>query len=287
MLEKFRTNKNAQRAAIGVATVLVVAGLLALAPVRALASSFLGLFRVEHFAVVDVDSARLEEIAQALDENMSDAENSVQQAMGDSYSVSSLAEAADVVGFAPLVPAGYGDPSDIQVTEGGSITYTPDVQSLRAVFVALGMDPELLPESIDGQPFTITVPAGVALSYDDGEQGFGIIQMPSPSVDVPDGVDMEALGEAMLQVYGMSPREARRLSRSIDWTTTLVLPIPTDLASVSEVLVNGNSGLWFEQADSSGDGAGGSLLWEAGGKVYMVAGFGSSITLMDIATSLQ
>ena len=69
MLEKFRTNKTAQRIAIGVATVLVVAGLLALAPVRALASSFLGLFRVERFAVVDIDPARLEEIAQALDEN--------------------------------------------------------------------------------------------------------------------------------------------------------------------------------------------------------------------------
>ena len=187
------------------------------------------------------------------------------------------------------MPVGYGDPSDIAVTEGGSVTYTPDLQSMRAVFAALGMDPELLPESIDGQPFTITVPAGVALSYDDGEHDFGIMEMPSPSVDVPDGVDMEALGEAMLQAYGMSPREARRLSRSIDWTTTLVLPIPTDLASVSEISVNGNSGLWFEQTDGPEDGShnGNALLWEADGTVYMVAGDISANTLMDIATSLQ
>ena len=151
------------------------------------------------------------------------------------------------------------------------------------------MDPDLLPENIDGQPFTITVPAGVALSYGDGEEGFGVIQMASPTVDVPEGVDMQALGEAMLQVYGMTPREARRLSRSIDWTTTLVLPIPTDVASVSEISINGHTGLLFDQADMSHDvdGEGGALLWEADGTVYMVAGAGSSFSLMDIATSLQ
>jgi hypothetical protein len=293
MLEKFRTSKNAQRTAVLIATALVVVGLLSLAPVRALASEFLGLFRVERFTVLDVDPARFEEVANVLDESMIGDTEIIEQ-MGEAYQVASLNDAAEAAGFVPATPGDYyGEPITIEVAEGGTTTFTPDVAALREVFEALDMDPGLMPESVDGQPFTIHVPNGVALAYTydlDGEEvNFIVTQMPSPTVDVPDGVDVDALGEAMLQLFGMSPREARRLSQSIDWTTTLVLPIPTDMASVSEITVNGNTGLLFERADMSNDvdGEGGALLWQEGGMMYFIAGTNSSIALLDIADSMQ
>lgn len=290
MLEKFRTNKNAQRAAALIATALVVVGLLSLAPVRALASEFLGLFRVERFTVLDVDPARFEEVAQALDESMI-GETEIVESMGQTYAVASLEEAAEAAGFTPATPAGFGEPTSIEVAEGGTTAFTPDVAALREVFETLGMDPDVLPENVDGQTFTIHVPNGVALAYDlEGEENdFIITEMPSPTVDVPEGVDVDALGEAMLQLFGMSPREARRLSQSIDWTTTLVLPIRTDMASVSEITVNGNTGLLFERAaqPDDADGEGSALLWQEGGIMYFIAANSNAVTLLDIATALQ
>lgn len=293
MLEKFRTSKNAQRTAVLIATALVVVGLLSLAPVRALASNFLGLFRVEHFTVLDVDPARFEEVANVLDESMI-GETEIVERMGQTYEVASVDEAAEAAGFAPATPGDYyGEPVTIEVSEGGTTAFKPDVAALREVFATLGMDPELMPENVDGETFTIHVPSGIALAYtyelDGEENNFIVTEMPSPTVDVPDGVDVDALGEAMLQLFGMSPREARRLSQSIDWTTTLVLPIPTDMASVSEITVNGTTGLLFERADMSNDvdGEGGALLWQKDGVMYFVAGTNSSIALLDIAASMQ
>ena len=293
MLEKFRTSKNAQRTAVLIATALVVVGLLSLAPVRALASNFLGLFRVERFTVLDVDPARFEEVANVLDESMI-GETEIVERMGQTYEVASVDEAAEAAGFTPATPGDYyGEPITIEVSEGGTTAFKPDVAALREVFATLGMDPELMPENVDGETFTINVPSGIALAYtyelDGEENNFIVTEMPSPTVDVPDGVDVDALGEAMLQLFGMSPREARRLSQSIDWTTTLVLPIPTDMASVSEITVNGTTGLLFERADMSNDvdGEGGALLWQKDGIMYFVAGTNSSIALLDIAASMQ
>jgi anti-sigma factor RsiW len=297
MFDKIRSDKRLQRALTGIAALVVLAGLFSLAPVRALASEFLSLFRVERFAVVEVSPERLEEIDEAIDENMYFGEQEILEE-GDVYQVDSLDEAADAVGFKLRVPKGYGDPSEITVSELQKARFTPDLEAMREVFGVLGLDPALLPEEIDGQPFEITLPAGVALAYNDyGEEeddsgSFVVAQMPSPEAEVPGDIDPQQLGEAMLQLIGMSPEEAARLSEKIDWTTTLVLPIPTDLATVQEINVDGTTGLLFEEhGDTDDDGMyhrSRVLLWQKGGKVYVITGedIGTS-DLLDIADSLK
>ncbi len=292
MLDRIKNSRRAQRTLAGIAALVIVVGLFALAPVRALARDFLGLFRVERFVVVNVDAERMEQIAEALDENMFFGEEEVLEEPGEPVEVGSLDEAAARAGFQPGKPEGYGEPTSIQVMGASSTRFTPDVEALRAVFETMGLDPALLPEGIDGQPFEISVPAGIMQVYDDGDpdrrEDFSIMQVPSPSVEVPEGVDMQALGEAMLQLLGMSPEEAARLSRSIDWTTTLVLPIPVDVATVQEVNVNGTTGLLFDISDYEDiDGGGGALLWQKNGLVTMIAGDGSSIDLLGIAAALE
>jgi hypothetical protein len=290
MIGKLKNNRQLQRAAAIAAAVVVLAGLLALPPVRALASDFLALFRVEHFVVVNADSERMEQIVRALDENMFFGEQEVIEEMAEPMPAASLEEAAALAGFTPRAPQGYGEPARIEVAGGGHVRYTPEVEALRAVFEAVGLDPALLPDSINGKPFDITIPLGVALTYDDGDpdthQDFTVMQVPSPVVEVPEGIDMQALGEAMLQLIGMSPQEAARLSRSIDWTTTLVVPVPTDIASVREVQVDGTIGLLFDAAGYDPSAAG-ALLWQKDGIVTMIAGSSSSMRLLAVAESLE
>lgn len=293
MFERLLSNRTARRVLAGVAVVAVLAGALSFAPVRAAASNFLSMFRVEKFEVIQVDPGRLEEIAESIPEDAYFGEQEVIQE-GVNYEVASVGEAADAAGFAPLVPQGYGDPAKIVVAGGEVLRFTPDVEGLREVFSAVGLDPELLPESIDGQPFDATVPVGVMLAYGDAEtgEGFAVFQSPSPTFDVPDGVDMQALGKAMLILLGVPADEAEQLSKSIDWATTLVLPIPTDMATVTEVQVNGVSG-WLIESLGSGDpdmpdAPGASLLWQKDGYVYLVTTSTPALyDLLAIAESLQ
>lgn len=285
-------DSRARRALAGIAALAVLVALFALPPVRALARDFLGLFRVERFVVVSVDGERMEAIANALEEGAFFGEPEMLAEPGEPVEVASLDEAAALAGFQPLQPEGYGDPSSVQVMGAGRARFTPDAEAMRAVFEAVGLDPALLPAEIDGKPFDISMPAGVIQVYDDGDpdlpNDFSVMQMPSPSVEVPEGVDMQALGEVMLQFLGMSPAEAARLSQSIDWTTTLVLPIPADVASVQEVSVQGTTGLLFDAGDYEDiDGGGGALLWQKDGMVTMITGARSSLNLLTIAGSLR
>lgn len=291
MWNRIRTNKGVQRILIGVAALVIVIGLLLLAPVRALASDFLALFRVEQFLVVDVDPERIEQIAEAIDEDMYFGEQELLEDPGEPVEVATLDEAVAMVGFAPRVPQGYGVPTSIAVSGRGRMRFTPEVETLRAVFETVGLDPDLMPAEIDGKPFDITIPASVVLTYNDGDpdmqRDFMVVQVPSPSVEVPEDVDMQALGEAMLQLIGMSPDEAARLSQSIDWTTTLVLPIPTNVSKVQEVRVDGTTGLLFDMSDYEDvDGGGGALLWQKEGFVFLVVGMYNSFDLLEVAESL-
>jgi hypothetical protein len=282
MWQRIKTSKKVQRLLAGATALIVIGVLFSFAPVRALASDFLSLFRVQEFVIVDVDDQRLEEIAAAISDNMHFGEEEVLQDPGDPIAVSSLDEAAAQVGFVPRRPdQSYGNPARIEVTGLARVRYTPDVETLRQVFTAMELDPSLLPDSIDGQPFVITIPPSVAQYYGEADdpEGFLIAQIPSPSVEVPEGVDMQALGSAMLQLLGMTPEEATRLSQSIDWTTTLVVPLPASMSTVQEVELDGTTGLYILsgwEPDSSdpdeGHYNGGMLLWEKNGFIMAIMG---------------
>lgn len=295
MLQKIKTDKRYQRALAGIFALLVLVGLFSLAPVRALASDFLSLFRVQKFVVVDVDEERIEEIAEVLAEDYYFGEQEILEDPGEPVAVDTLDEAEALVGFGPRTPGKYGTPKMIAVVGQSRMRFTPNVEALREVFVALGLDPALLPDNIDGQPFDFTVPASVTQLFnrpDQSEVDFVVMQVPSPTAEVPEGVDMQALGEAMLQLLGMSPEEAANLSESIDWATTLVLPVPTGmLQTMQEVEVDGVTGLLFEMEGRSEDGAylkPRALLWQKDDIVYMItSNYGDVHRLLDIGNSLK
>ncbi|MCB9443820.1 MAG: anti-sigma factor, partial [Ardenticatenaceae bacterium] len=92
------------------------------------------------------------------------------------------------------------------------------------------------------------------------------------------------LGEALLQMIGLNAAEAQRLAQNIDWTSTLLLPIPQDFASFNEVTVEGVSGL----ALNSVNGEGSALFWQKDGVVYLLLGPGlMADDLVSLAGTLE
>jgi hypothetical protein len=97
-----------------------------------------------------------------------------------------------------------------------------------------------------------------------------LLQGRSPDVTLPDGVELEQLGRAALQVLGSSPEEAEAMASSIDWSSTLVVPIPESVSELGKVTVNGSPAMMV--SDANGEDSRGSrlLYWQNDGTFYVL-----------------
>jgi hypothetical protein len=110
--------------------------------------------------------------------------------------------------------------------------------------------------------------------------------MPSPTISAPPGLDVQKIGEAFLQIMGMSAEEAARFAQSVDWSTTLVIPIPRNGTSYQEVPVDGVTGTLIVQ-DMEGHEAQYLLIWVKDGILYSLAGSGNGSAALRIVNSLN
>jgi hypothetical protein len=249
--------------------------------VRAAASEFLGLFRVQKFAAISVSPEQIAILRQVAEEGLTPGNITIVEEPGAITPVDSVAEAQAITGLssARTIPA-LGAPDTVYVADGGVANMTIDVDGSRAIAEAVGIDPALIPDSVDGALVDATVFAGIGQEWNGGTI---LLQTESPLVDYPDELDPTVLGEALLQVLGLNAEEAQRLAQEIDWTTTLLLPVPTEVATFSEVSVDGVSGI----ALASLDGANNALLWQKNGIVYLLTGSGELSELISLANGLQ
>jgi hypothetical protein len=195
--------------------------------------------------------------------------------------VDSLREANLETGLGGRTLQALGEAQEINVVDGGEGSLRIDLEAARALMEAAGADPLLLPDTLDGRSVHVTVFPGIEQTWDDG---ITLVQSPSPFVDYPADVDPQVMGEAVLQVLGTEPREARRIARSIDWAGTLLMPIPSEMVTYHEVTVDGVSGVALEPLDGSNERA---LMWQKDGVIYLLTGEGSADELLDLVQSLN
>ena len=277
------------------AFLVVVAVLFSIAPVRQAAAEFLGIFRVRKFAVIPVDPGRLERLAGMEDmvEGML-GEPTLLREPGPFQAVADAAEATAVAGFPVRTPADLpgGAVQQAFAVEGGPAMRLEmnrvDLEMMLLTMGALEVD---LP---DVETIIVTADFGavVGQEFQVGNDALFVIQTPSPEVTLSPDMDLTVLGEALLQFLGMPAEDARRLAREIDWTSTLVIPLPTNVAQFSEVEVDGVTGLLLDEVSSGvggrQDGVHRLLLWQRDGIVYAVGGENvSAELLLLIADSMR
>jgi hypothetical protein len=247
--------------------------------VRAAASDFLGLFRVQKFAPISISAEQIALLAEIAESGLYPGDIEMFDEPGPAVPVESADAAGEVAGWKARSPNARELADQVFVIEGGAGRLTIDVENTRALVKAAGADPGLIPDSLEGAEVNVTVYTAVSQSWQDGIM---LNQSPSPLIEYPEEVDTVALGEALLQALGMDSRQARRLARSIDWTSTLLLPIPEGMATFNEVSVDGVDGLAF----GSMDGSLSALLWQNDGMVYVLSG-GQVDDLVAVANSMQ
>ena len=81
----------------------------------------------------------------------------------------------------------------------------------------------------------------------------------------------------------MSPEEAASFAENVDWTTTLVVPVPRYGTTYQEVVVDGVTGALIQQAGDFEY----MLFWVKDGMVYALNGPGNAQMALEIGNSLK
>lgn len=273
-------------AIIGLVALAVVLVAFSFAPVRHAAAQFLGVFRVQSFAVIPVDQAQLERLESL--EDMVDSgmlgEPTFLREPGEEQPVADAAAASELAGFRVRAPAEL--PGEFQRTEfavqtGPNVLFEIDPAVAQMILAAAGVEDATLPfdEPVSAE---VDVSSVVWQKYALGSRRLTVTQMPSPTVTLPPGVDPVRLGELFLQFLGMPAEDAQRLAATIDWSSTLVIPLPTDVGQFREVQVGGATGLLLEEQPNRSGYRDRVVMWQRNGIVYGVEGrnIGASDLLM-------
>lgn len=260
----------------------LIAGVAFVPPLRTAAGQFLDSFRVRAIHVVAFDPAQ----ARGLDRKLF-REVLVDEA--EPQPVADAEEASVLAGRPVLVPAYVGSGFErvsFTVTGMRLARAGVDLAAARALLEASGLPTDVLPDDPDDARLTATIPPVVQIGYSQGTASYMVLQVASPELAIPEGMDLERVGEVGLQLLGFAPDEARRLSGSIDWATTLVVPVPQGRVSATEVMVGGVAGYALEGLDEDGYREN-LVLWQSGGVVYAVSGNVDTAVLLRVAESLR
>ncbi len=295
----------------GFAVVLILALVIAIPSTRALADQLLNLFRVQRVAVIPVDFTGMEQltdnsvfgkqISQLLSESIT-----MTQKPGDPVTASDATQASQLAGFTVRLPNGL-TPSNISVTKAAAFTFTVDRQRAQALLDEAGRSDLVLPQAIDGAEISVKIPAGASVSYgncpqpkvDNPEFSLNpggstgrryadcliLAEIPSPTVNAPAQVNVAQLAQIGLEFTGMTPEQAAAFTSTVDWTSSLVVPIPKNAATYQQVAVDGVTGTLIQRpADDAPQFA---LLWVKNGVIYAIGGLGDqSQKALQMANSL-
>ncbi|MCP4360124.1 MAG: DUF4367 domain-containing protein [Chloroflexi bacterium] len=280
-LHRFFSVPGGRYATATVLAVLMLAFVFSFPTVRVAASEFLSLFRVQNITAVSISPEQIALLSQVAEGGELPGKLIIENEPGDLTPANSIQEAAALTGMTHVRTLGkLGTPDQIYVSDEGNGRFIIDLEGSRAILEAVGADPMLLPDNLDGSNIEVAVFAGVDQQW--GED-LHLLQSESPLVEYPDGLDTAALGEALLQLLGLNEDEAYRLAQDIDWTSTLLLPIPQDIATYREVTVDGVSGI----AISELDGSAGTIIWQQDGIIYSLFGSRGMDELVELANSLE
>jgi hypothetical protein len=292
--------------AVGVIAILSVGMLFP--QVRAIGSSFLGLFRVEQFTILQVDPDQIEsQLGSSSNFEYLLAEDVVVEEYGDAMDAVDAAEASRLAGFPVRLPAAAPGLGELKVQPGAKVSMIVDLPKIQALLDEIGTADLQLPAALDGAEVSMELPIAVGAAFGSCEvtgemirnadidpdgplpdlsECITLTQFPSPEISAPPGLDIASIGEIFLQVLGMTPEEAAQFSQNVDWTTTLVIPIPRYGTEYQEVFVDGVEGTLIMQSQRS-NLPHYLLVWIKDGVVYGLTGPGTAESALEIANSLE
>jgi hypothetical protein len=290
---------------LAIVGVLVIS--LSFPQVRALATNFLGLFRIEQIEAVEVGislddlPAEMEQHFVALDNIL--AEQLVVEDVPEPVEMDSIASAAEAAGFTVRIPTKLAAKDQrILLQNETTIRMVIDRGRWQAIIDGMGYDFDI-PESADGAEVKFHIPNAVVTGFGEcdinaahelemesvsGEAHSDctiLMQSETPEIEAPPELDINQAGQVLLQILGMSPEEADAFSNRVDWATTLVVPVPQG-ADYRNVTVDGVNGVILEDT-YAGENSRFTMLWVKNGIFYALSGDDSRYSPVSIGNSME
>lgn len=291
-------------AAGAVAAILLVS--LAFPFGRSLAQRLLATLRVEKVQPIRFDTTSFDDnrtLQRMLGQLISDRVQVVTDEKSQKAATQTDASAA--AGFAVRVPREMTAAPDFTVEGRHAFKMTIDRARMQEILDESGRPDLLLPAAMDGDTISVQIPRAVHVQYgecprhadaSDAEGGGAtntpqtftctlLMEAPSPVVSVPENLNLQQLAEIGLQLTGMSAVQAREFCQTVDWKSTLVLPIPPFVRSYQPVTVDGVQGTLMTSLNRRGPQS--VLIWVKDGIIYGLAGPGGSSDTLAVANSLD
>jgi hypothetical protein len=274
------------------------------------AGQFLSLFRVQQVTVLPIDPTGLAQLknsstlAQQMGELLAKS-ITFEKKPGEPIPAASADEASKLAGFTVRLPASPTSQPSLTVQPGAAFEFTVDRNHAQALLDESGHTDLILPQSLDNANISVNIPDAVSAAYgncptlqntasDPDIQGTAgrlttscviLAEMPSPTVDAPPDINFQQLAQIGLEFTGMSPEQAQEVSKNIDWTSSLVIPLPKNAASYQNVTVDGVSGVLIQRAPD--DAPEFALIWVKDGIIYTIGGLGNnSAQAIEMANSM-
>jgi hypothetical protein len=292
----------------GAALLAILVACFSFAPARSWAQRVLAMLRVQKIAVVSIDTQALQglqagsEPGKMIGQFISD--NIVVTMRSEPQNAADASQADQLAGFPVRLLTARSDAPKITVQGEGGFQMTLNRERLQDILDEFGRTDLQLPSSIDGALVAVHIPKAVMAVYGQCPQPekansqnppkasdlvgcLMLAQVPSPTVSVPPELNIQQLATLALQAAGMSAQDAQAFCETVDWTSTLVIPIPRDAGSYETTNVDGVQGTLITLRGWSRGMPGYSLLWVKGGIIYSLTGFGSAEQAVPLADSLE
>ena len=287
----------------------LIAAALSFAPARSLGQRLLAMLRVEKIEVVSVDPVMPNADTQGRADKMMGqliSDNVVfTMQPGKPQDVATAGDASRLAGFQVRVLTARSDAPHLSVEGEQAFHLTLNRERLQAVVDEVGRPDIRLPASIDGAEVAVHIPKAVIARYGELEKtkagsagesdgiskealaNFVVLaEVPSPTVSVPPDLNVAQIAEAGLEIAGLSPEEAQTFVQSVDWTSTLVIPVPRQGGSYQKEQVDGVEGTLISMPAQGKRPAGYTLIWIKDGVIYSLSGSGDAGNAGTLADSL-
>lgn len=288
----------------------IVVALVTFAPARSVAQRVLAMLRVQKIAVVPVNLPATPgpDTVATIRRLISD-RIVVTLSPGKPQAAANAAEASQMAGFPVRVLSGASGAPKFAVAGEQAFVMTLDKDRLQEILNEMGHPDLQIPDSVNGKTIAVHIPKAVFARYGDcpdrGMDGrpsrspgqapdagstsncMVMVQAPSPIVSVPPDLNVSQLAEVGLEATGMSPEEADAFCQTVDWTSTLVIPIPSQASSYEKTEVDGTEGTLITSHPRNGHPAHYSLIWAKKGMLYSLIGSGDPANAVAMAESLN
>jgi len=273
---------------LAVCAALLLTVCISVQPVKAALANALSIFRVENVKGINVTIEDMRQIQQKLSSGQGEISlekmGSIKM-QGGKMSTSSPEDVKNLTDIAVTFPSALDRiiPS-INIIEPRSIDFTLNVKNVNQIMKSFGAV-KVLPDNLDGKTFKIDFASMVTINYRINDKVMEIVQTKTPQITVPEGVNVDEVYNAVVDMP-IIPKNLQSQLKSIkDWKNTLYIPVVE--SKITEVDINGIKGYMASDKDNSESTPKTQVIWLNKGIIYAVSGRMDSNEILNVARSMR